>query len=73
MPLLAGRGALEGALGGQWIPDVPVAAGPLAGPWDAPLLGAPGLVATGLVAPAARGALEGALGGQWIPDVLPGL
>lgn len=30
MPVVASRGALEGALGGQWIPDVPVAA-----PWGA--------------------------------------
>ncbi|KAJ8924258.1 hypothetical protein NQ315_007050 [Exocentrus adspersus] len=69
------RGALEGALGGQWIPDVPVGPGAvLAGPAGivAPGLGL-GLGLGGLGVPgaglvASRGALEGALGGQWIPD-----
>ncbi|XP_050510972.1 elastin-like [Diabrotica virgifera virgifera] len=58
--LVADKGALEGALGGQWIPDVPVAGHGPAG------IVAPGVVAAGA---SARGALEGALGGQWIPDV----
>lgn len=76
LPLVASRGAVEGALGGQWIPDVPVAAAPLvAGPLvGGPVLAAPGLglgLGWGGVV-SARGALEGALGGQWIPDVLPG-
>ncbi|XP_072389849.1 uncharacterized protein [Diabrotica undecimpunctata] len=57
--LVADKGAIEGALGGQWIPDVPVAG------HGAGIIG-PGVVAGG---PSARGALEGALGGQWIPDV----
>lgn len=50
---VASKGAIEGALGGQWIPDVPVAGH--------------GIAAVGGVS--AKGALEGALGGQWIPDV----
>ncbi|XP_050510971.1 elastin-like [Diabrotica virgifera virgifera] len=56
--LVASRGAVEGALGGQWIPDVPVAG------HGAGIVGA-GVLGHG----SARGALEGALGGQWIPDV----
>ncbi|KAJ8943404.1 hypothetical protein NQ314_009773 [Rhamnusium bicolor] len=70
------RGALEGALGGQWIPDVPVAGHGLVAPGVAAIAGAPlglglGLGGLGLAAPgliASRGAVEGALGGQWIPD-----
>ncbi|CAG9837952.1 unnamed protein product [Diabrotica balteata] len=57
--IVGNRGALEGALGGQWIPDVPVA-GHGAG------IVAHGALGAGV---SARGALEGALGGQWIPDV----
>ncbi|KAJ8963229.1 hypothetical protein NQ318_018695 [Aromia moschata] len=81
--LASARGALEGALGGQWIPDVPVAAhgivaapaiaaGPLglglAGPLGLGLAGPLGLGLAGHGVVSSRGALEGALGGQWIPD-----
>lgn len=53
--IASAKGAIEGALGGQWIPDVPVAGHGIAG--------------IGIGGVSAKGALEGALGGQWIPDV----
>lgn len=70
------RGALEGALGGQWIPDVPVAHGAAAGVyapgWAGWGAGWPGWAGWGAGwaghGVSAKGALEGALGGQWIPD-----
>lgn len=44
LPIGLSRGALEGALGGQWIPDVPADSAPLAAPLaSAPLLSIPGL------------------------------
>ncbi|CAG9863665.1 unnamed protein product [Phyllotreta striolata] len=52
--IIGDKGALEGALGGQWIPDTVED-------------GAHGAAIVGHGS--ARGALEGALGGQWIPDV----